>query len=230
VAIGKLPAREWNPKKYHGDRGMCARLAALSVFGLLVVTLNSAGAAVISYTATGNALSNDSSLGITIGNPLSLSFTYNSATGAEDGSGPNQIGYIDAITNVSVTGLPGQVAVGQAEVSVADQNAFGFSGDSVLVPMTYGGSAYFLSLNLPTAETNTNLPSALPTFGSLSSSYVGSNAGFNLGLVVQDPHNQLVDFGLNSFAAAPVPLPASAWLMLSGLGGFGAWARKKRAC
>jgi len=27
----------------------------------------------------------------------------------------------------------------------------------------------------------------------------------------------------------PVPLPATAWLMLGGLGGLGAWARKKRA-
>jgi len=32
-----------------------------------------------------------------------------------------------------------------------------------------------------------------------------------------------------TYSTSPVPLPATAWLMLSGLGGLGAMVRKRRA-
>ena len=35
--------------------------------------------------------------------------------------------------------------------------------------------------------------------------------------------------GFDNVSLAPVPLPAAAWLMMSALGGVGAWARRKRA-
>jgi hypothetical protein len=34
--------------------------------------------------------------------------------------------------------------------------------------------------------------------------------------------------GFDNVTVAPAPLPAAAWLMLSALGGVGAWARRKR--
>ncbi len=41
--------------------------------------------------------------------------------------------------------------------------------------------------------------------------------------------DQTAYLGLDNASVTPIPLPAAAWLLLSGLGGFGVFARKKRA-
>ena len=56
----------------------------------------------------------------------------------------------------------------------------------------------------------------------------GFSGGFDFSLNAGGPN--VSTYGeLQSFSAAPVPLPAAAWLLLSGLGGLGLVARRKAA-
>jgi hypothetical protein len=80
-------------------------------------------------------------------------------------------------------------------------------------------------LDLPGAGITTS-SAATPsgTAAALAFAYAGTNGQYNL----ESASAPTTPFGIQLTQASPVPLPASAWLLLSGIGGVGVMARRRR--
>jgi hypothetical protein len=126
---------------------------------------------------------------------------------AQDG----QVSYVSAAPSSYQSGSAingnsqtGSYSFGAVEQQIASSGASTASGMGI----TSSGTAPWSSDGLPLFVANS---SGTGYFDILNSSGAGT----------------IVDYTITSLTPAPVPLPATAWLMLSGLGGLGTFARKK---
>ncbi len=108
---------------------------------------------------------------------------------------------------------------GQGTVSPTVSWALSMSSSYYLVQTTYNNGYYaYFGQPLPT---NANV--------SITASGVFSQTASVLGAVIHGDQYWADFNNITTSASAPVPVPAAAWLLLSGLGGLGLMARKPRA-
>jgi len=209
------------------------------LFGYLIAAPIAANAASVTYDFTGTVTTATGSysgdtgtvtgtITINIANanpaqstlPVSLSSTWvaQEYTGSEFGTTPSGA-YVFSDT-VSVGGVhiystPGPGAY--ESLSYVDNASGGYEAteNQYLTPSSAVGSNIYLY------GANTYTSAGVPTGFAL-------NAGnSNDSGAVEATGGSQLDYTITSLT--PVPLPAATWLMLSGLGGIGVFARKKRA-
>jgi hypothetical protein len=81
-------------------------------------------------------------------------------------------------------------------------------------------------LDLPGAGiTTASATTPSGTAPAVAFAYAGTNGQYN----IESTTAPTTPFGIQLTEASPVPLPAAAWLLLSGIGGLGTLARRRRA-
>ncbi len=152
--------------------------------------------------------------------------------GPQFGSTPIPIALVFGSTITS-----GSINYGSASPSSvgSNSNIEGYTGSGASSPNTY----YAQDSEYSSSTSNSYTSSAFTLVGGY-----GANAPFdanglpvfaqsfsNVGILqstASNFSNGVLKYNITSFTLAPVPLPAAAWLLLSGVGGLGAFARKKR--
>jgi hypothetical protein len=150
---------------------------------------------------------------------IGLSFTWAATT---QGVGNLQVQY-----NTNINNAAGWTNIGSVLSATVDNNATGTAGSGFATDTVDFSSISGVSND---ALFGVRLVSAFnPTLGNEYASATSVVSGAPVQYNNNSGNWRIADVQVDGTAVAPVPLPASAWLLISGLGGLGTLVRKRKS-
>jgi hypothetical protein len=175
---------------------------------------------------------------VAIGSLISGTLTLNFANA--DGDSTRNYGVVGSTASGWSVGTIGNPPAAMVVSSTANVDGISYVSQAPIgnsysfIEGSGGTGAYFQAGEYVNTLSQPNTESSIELYGSGSASAYSSaglpiNVGGGTGFfaIVTNGINSEVVYNISSLS--PVPLPASVWLMLSGLVGVGAMARKRRA-